>query len=85
MNVKHKIEKLKKELNQHNINYYVNDNPTISDSEYDSFLLQLEELDKENPSLISPDIVWLCKYDNEINNIIDICSFIIKKAFNYFN
>ena len=44
MNVKLKIEQLKKELNQHNINYYVNDNPTISDSEYDILLLELEKL-----------------------------------------
>ncbi len=55
MNVKLKIEQLKKELNQHNINYYVNDNPTISDSEYDILLLKLEKLEKQNPSLLTQD------------------------------
>ena len=55
MNVKDKIEKLKKDLNQHNINYYVHDNPTISDSEYDSLLLQLEKLESEFPELETED------------------------------
>ena len=53
MNVKLKIEQLKKELNQHNINYYVNDNPTISDSEYDILLLELEKLEKKKPIFIN--------------------------------
>ena len=55
MNVKDKIEKLKKNLNQHNINYYVHDNPTISDSEYDLLLLQLEKLESEFPELETED------------------------------
>ena len=55
MNVKDKIEKLKKDLNQHNINYYVHDNPTISDSEYDVLLLQLEKLESEFPELETED------------------------------
>ena len=38
MNIKEEIDRLKNELNQHNINYYVNDNPTISDFEYDQLL-----------------------------------------------
>ena len=35
MDAKEKILSLIKEINQHNINYYVDDNPTISDSNYD--------------------------------------------------
>ena len=31
-------------LNQHNIDYYVNDDPTISDIEYDKLLRKLEVL-----------------------------------------
>ena len=55
MNIKYRIENLRKLLNEHNIQYYVYDNPTISDGEYDSLLTELKELENENPSLISPD------------------------------
>ena len=49
MNSKSRILKLRKLLNQHNINYYVYDNPTISDSEYDRLMKALELLEKEFP------------------------------------
>ena len=55
MNIKKEIHKLKKELNQHNINYYVYDNPTISDSEYDQLLQKLENLENQSPELITSD------------------------------
>lgn len=35
------------ELNKHNINYYVFDNPTISDAEYDKLYYELVDLEKE--------------------------------------
>jgi len=43
------IESLRKELEQHNYNYYVLDNPTISDLEFDQKLKQLQKLENENP------------------------------------
>ena len=49
MNSQQRIQKLRKELNQHNINYYVHDNPTISDSEYDRLIKELEFLEKKFP------------------------------------
>ena len=55
MNIKDRIENLRKLLNEHNIQYYVYDNPTISDGEYDLLLRELKELENEIPSLISPD------------------------------
>ena len=55
MDIKKKIVDLSKKLNQHNINYYVNDNPTISDSEYDILLNKLILLEKENPEYILKD------------------------------
>jgi DNA ligase (NAD+) len=45
------IYKLRDELNQHNYNYYVLDNPTISDFEFDQKLKQLQELEAKNPEL----------------------------------
>ena len=41
------IIELRKEINQHNYNYYVLDNPTISDTEFDFKLKKLENLEKE--------------------------------------
>lgn len=45
-----KIEEMKsliEEINKHNYNYYVLDNPTISDSEYDSMYYHLVDLERE--------------------------------------
>ncbi len=44
-----KIENLRKELNQHNHNYYVLDHPTISDYAFDMKLTELQKLEDENP------------------------------------
>jgi len=45
-----KLERLKwltEEVNKHNKNYYVYDNPTISDAEYDALYYELVDLEKE--------------------------------------
>lgn len=42
-----KIEQLQKELEEHNYNYYVLNQPTISDYEFDMKLKELEKLEKE--------------------------------------
>ncbi len=55
MNIKERILELRTLLNQHNVQYYVNDSPTISDSKYDNLLRELENLEKENPHLKTPD------------------------------
>ncbi|CEN40913.1 DNA ligase [Capnocytophaga cynodegmi] len=49
MSIKIKIEQLRSELNQHNYNYYILDNPTISDYEFDLKLKELQELEKTHP------------------------------------
>lgn len=46
MEIKTKIEQLRNELNQHNYNYYVLDNPTISDYEFDLKIKELQDLEK---------------------------------------
>ena len=45
------IELLRDELNTHNYNYYVLDNATISDFDFDIKLKKLEQLEKESPLL----------------------------------
>ena len=49
MTIKEKINSLREELNAHNFNYYVLDNATISDFDFDIKLKELEKLEKENP------------------------------------
>ena len=49
MTIQQKIQSLRDELNQHNYNYYVLDNASISDFEFDIKLKELEKLEKENP------------------------------------
>ena len=49
MSVLDTIKNLRDELNQHNYNYYVLDNPTISDFEFDQKLKQLQDLEAQHP------------------------------------
>ena len=49
------IKNLRDEINKHNYNYYVMDNPTISDYEYDALFSRLKELEQAHPELITPD------------------------------
>ncbi|OAD91243.1 DNA ligase (NAD(+)) LigA [Aequorivita soesokkakensis] len=49
MDIQQQINSLRKELREHNYNYYVLDTPTISDFEFDQKLKQLQELEKAHP------------------------------------
>ena len=46
IDIKNEIERLAKELNEHNYRYHVLDAPVISDAEYDKLFRQLKELRK---------------------------------------
>lgn len=48
-NIKDRIDSLRKELHQHNYNYYVLANPSISDFDFDSKLAELQKLETEHP------------------------------------
>jgi DNA ligase (NAD+) len=49
MDIQNTIQNLREELNQHNHNYYVLDQPTISDFEFDVKLKQLQDLENQYP------------------------------------
>ena len=49
MDIQNTIQILREELNQHNHNYYVLDQPTISDLEFDVKLKQLQDLETQYP------------------------------------
>lgn len=53
--MKQRIEELTKIINEHNYNYYVMDNPTISDFEYDALMRELSELEEKYPEFAKPD------------------------------
>ena len=55
MDVKARIEELKNKINKASEEYYVNDNPTISDYEYDMMMEELIKLEDENPELKTVD------------------------------
>ena len=52
---KKQIQKLRDDINYHNYQYYVENNPVISDYEYDMLLKKLEALESQFPDLITPD------------------------------
>ncbi|MBR4030784.1 MAG: NAD-dependent DNA ligase LigA, partial [Clostridia bacterium] len=52
--LKLKIKNLVEELNEHSRKYYVLDNPSISDYEYDMLYRELEEMEEKYPDLILP-------------------------------
>ena len=45
--VKRELTKLRKEIRHHNDRYYNEDNPEISDYEYDQLMLRLKALEKQ--------------------------------------
>lgn len=53
--IENRIKELREIISYHDYKYYVEDNPEISDSEYDTLYRELESLEKERPDLITPD------------------------------
>jgi DNA ligase (NAD+) len=49
------IEKLRDEIRRHEDLYYVQDDPEISDAEYDALLEKLQKLEQQHPNQITPD------------------------------
>jgi len=49
MSTEKQIEELREELRHHNYNYYILDNPTISDYEFDLKLKELQALEEKHP------------------------------------
>lgn len=52
--IKVKIDELRNILEQHNYNYYVLSQPTISDKEFDMLLKELQKLEETYPEYIDP-------------------------------
>lgn len=50
-----RVEQLRAELREHNYRYYVLDDPSITDIDYDRMMRELQELEGKYPQLLTPD------------------------------
>ncbi len=55
MDIQKRIDKLVEELNEANVKYYVNDEPTMTDNEYDSLMDELIKLEEKYPEYVRDD------------------------------
>ena len=55
MKISDTIQSLRKQINDHNYQYYILDNPIISDGEYDKLLKELESIENKYPEYIIPE------------------------------
>lgn len=55
MQVEERIQYLKDEINKSNYKYYVEENPYLSDFDYDKMFAELKELEEKYPLLKTPD------------------------------
>lgn len=53
--IKERIDELKQQIVEQNYNYYVLDNPVISDNEFDKLFTELTNIENQNPNLVTPD------------------------------
>jgi DNA ligase (NAD+) len=50
-----RLQRLREAIAAHNYRYYVLDDPSVTDAEYDRLLRELQQLEAEHPELITPD------------------------------
>ena len=55
MDERQRIEQLRKELHEHNRRYYVLNQPTISDQEFDFLMHELQDLEAKHPEMADPN------------------------------
>jgi DNA ligase (NAD+) len=53
--VRSRVDTLRREIERHNYNYYVLDQPTVPDAEYDRLYRELQALEAAHPELVTPD------------------------------
>ncbi|MFL6577603.1 MAG: NAD-dependent DNA ligase LigA [Povalibacter sp.] len=54
-NFEKRAHELREQIERHNYRYYVLDDPTVSDAEYDRLLNELKELEAQHPEIITAD------------------------------
>ena len=49
------VAELRRQIEEANYQYHVQDNPTLTDAEYDQLMIELQRIEAEHPELITPD------------------------------
>src|SRR5437868_8792404 len=49
------VAQLRHQIEEANYHYYVQDNPTLTDAEYDQLMIELQGIERDHPELQSPD------------------------------
>src|SRR5437667_9588947 len=49
------VAKLRHQIEEANYQYFVQDNPTLTDAEYDQLMIELRGIEQEHPELVTPD------------------------------
>lgn len=49
----HEVEKLREKINEHNYRYYILDDPSVSDAEYDQLFQKLKKIEADYPELVT--------------------------------
>jgi len=55
LDVAARVADLRAQINRANVEYYVYDNPTLTDAEYDALMRKLREIEAQHPALVTPD------------------------------
>lgn len=53
--IEKRIDELREEIRRHDVHYYVEDKPVITDRQYDALLAELKKLESQHPHLVTPD------------------------------
>lgn len=86
LEIKQRVVKLRKQLQKANHAYYVLDNPIMEDSVYDQLYRELQNIESQYPSLITPDSPTQRVGDKSTSQLIsvphDIPLYSLENAFN---
>src|SRR5918993_1422215 len=55
MSLERRVDTLRKTIEKHNYDYYILDQPTATDAEYDALFRELREIESAHPELVSPE------------------------------
>ena len=50
-----RVEALRHRIEEANYEYYILDNPTLTDAEYDQLMMELQRIEREHPELVTPE------------------------------
>src|SRR5579885_2578676 len=50
-----RVEDLRHQIEKANYEYYILDNPTLTDAEYDQLMMELQRIEREHPELVTPE------------------------------